>query len=75
MTTKEQVIEYFEYLDDLRESGVTNMFGARPYIVRQFGLQSDAAGRILSGGMSTDLNLPADARAEAWGLLEKGEDR
>ena len=27
---KEQV---FEYLDDLRESGETNMFGAVPYIV------------------------------------------
>ncbi len=24
--------EYFKFLDDLRESGVTNMFGAQPYL-------------------------------------------
>ena len=28
----------FEYLDDLRESGVTNMYGAGPYVQREFGL-------------------------------------
>ena len=28
----EQEEEVFEFLDALRESGVTNMFGARPYI-------------------------------------------
>lgn len=30
--------EYFEYLDELRESGVTNMFGAAPYLVSEFGI-------------------------------------
>lgn len=28
--------EYLEYLDNLRESGVTNMFGAGPYLQREF---------------------------------------
>lgn len=28
--------KYFEYLDDLRESAVTNMFGARPYLMMEF---------------------------------------
>lgn len=28
--------EHFIYLDELRESGVTNMFGARPYLRGQF---------------------------------------
>lgn len=28
--------EYFEYLDCLRESGVTNMFGAAPYLQTAF---------------------------------------
>jgi hypothetical protein len=28
----------FEYLDELRESGVTNMFGSGPYVQREFGL-------------------------------------
>ncbi len=27
---------YFEFLNDLRESGVTNMFGAAPYLVQAF---------------------------------------
>ena len=29
--------EVFEYLDDLRELGVTNMFGATPYLMEEFG--------------------------------------
>lgn len=28
--------EYFEYLEQLRESGVTNMFGAVPYLQAEF---------------------------------------
>ena len=31
-----QLEEYFEYLDRLRESGVTNMFGAVPYLQSEF---------------------------------------
>ena len=28
--------EYFKYLDNLRESGITNMFRAVPYLVKEF---------------------------------------
>ena len=28
--------EHLEFLDDLRESGVTNMYGAAPYIQDEF---------------------------------------
>ena len=28
--------EHLEYLDGLRESGATNMFGAAPYLQREF---------------------------------------
>ena len=28
--------KYYEFLDNLRESGVTNMFGATPYLVKHF---------------------------------------
>ena len=28
--------KYFDYLEDLRESGEVNMFGAVPYLQRQF---------------------------------------
>jgi hypothetical protein len=41
------------YLDRLRDSGETNMFGARPYVARKFGLDEEAAGRVLSYWMKT----------------------
>jgi hypothetical protein len=28
--------DYFEYLDDLRSSGATNMFGAAPYLAAEY---------------------------------------
>ena len=28
--------QYFDYLDTLRESGVTNMYGAVPYLQQEF---------------------------------------
>ncbi len=35
--------EHLAYLDELRESGVTNMFGAPSYVVDQFGLSTQEA--------------------------------
>lgn len=29
-------IKYYEYLEDLRKSGITNMFGASPYLFDEF---------------------------------------
>ena len=40
--------EYFDYLDNLRESGVTNMFGASPYLQEAFDLTKiEARGKII----------------------------
>lgn len=39
--------DYFGFLDDLRDSGVTNMFGASPYLEREFGLDRHEARDIL----------------------------
>ena len=51
MTTTERPTivedEHLEYLDDLRESGATNMFGARPYLIEEFDLDEDDAKTIL----------------------------
>ena len=41
------VEEYFQFLDTLRESGVTNMFGAAPYLQQQFGLDRGEARKVL----------------------------
>lgn len=48
----EQEQEVFNYLNELRESGDTNMFGASPYIINEFELPSNEAKRLLSLWMS-----------------------
>lgn len=45
--------EYFSYLDVLRESGVTNMFGASPYLQREFGLDRREAQKVLKAWMES----------------------
>lgn len=35
-TKRERRDKYFIYLDNLRESGETNMFGAKPYLIKRF---------------------------------------
>ena len=45
--------EYFEYLDDLRESGVTNMYGASLYLQEEFDLDRQEAEDILVEWMQT----------------------
>lgn len=39
--------EYFDYLEELRESGETNMFGAGPYLQSRFDLSRAEARDIL----------------------------
>ena len=39
--------EHLDYLDGLRESGVTNMFGAATYVATEFGADSNTARKIL----------------------------
>ena len=41
----------FAFLDDLRESGVTNMFGAAPFIVREFDVSVIEARELLAKWM------------------------
>ncbi len=57
----EEWTEYYVYLEELRQSGVTNMFGATPYLREEFGLGRREAINILGSWM--------DNYAE---LIEKG---
>lgn len=50
--TDEQLEECSEYLDELKESGVTNMFGATPYLVNQFGFSKIDARLVLAKWMA-----------------------
>jgi hypothetical protein len=51
--TDEELEEYFEYLDNLRKSGETNMFGAGSYIQVEFGIDEDNARKVLAYWMNT----------------------
>jgi hypothetical protein len=46
-TTQEEK-EVMEFLNILRDSGVTNMFGAAPYIEDEFGIDKREARRLLT---------------------------
>jgi len=35
-TTSEETQEHFDFLEELRESGITNMFGAGPFLEDEF---------------------------------------
>ena len=48
-----QMDVYLNYLDDLRQSGDTNMFGAAPYLTAVFDLEASAARAILLYWMQT----------------------
>lgn len=39
--------EHKKFLDELRESGVTNMFGARPYLQEAFPELTEQEARII----------------------------
>lgn len=48
-TSKE--VEIFEYLNRLRDSGITNMFGATPYIIEEFNINKRDASKALTTWM------------------------
>ncbi len=45
--------KHFKYLDQLRDSAVTNMYGARPYLMKEFGLTRIEAQSTLRKWMNT----------------------
>jgi len=46
-TITSQEKEMFDYLNDLGKRGVTNMFGASPYLQREFGIERKLASDTL----------------------------
>ena len=43
--------EVYTFLDNLRESGIVNMFGAGPYVKDAFNLSGPEARKLLTGWM------------------------
>ena len=55
MTERPEFVEeaHLLFLDDLRESGVTNMFGAGPYVEEMFEVNRFQARKIVAYWMET----------------------
>ena len=64
---KEEWTEYYVFLETLRQSGVTNMFGATPYLREEFGLGRREAINVLSNWMENYQELLDK------GIISKGE--
>jgi hypothetical protein len=66
LISKEDWTTYFKFLDALRESGATNMFGAGAYLTEAFEIPKGDAGKILRTWMETFGNgqESAEIRAE-----------
>jgi len=63
--------KYYDYLDGLRESGITNMFGARPYLQKAFPeLDQKAASAVLSKWMQefSESFKEANFKKNDWAL-------
>jgi hypothetical protein len=51
--------QYYSYLNVLRDSGVTNMFGASPYLQEEFGLSRREAKEVLMSWMKSFSAVPS----------------
>lgn len=62
--TREELIEAFEYLDELRVSGETNMFGAAAYIQRDLAWSKTEAHSATLLWMETFSDTPVSERVD-----------
>jgi hypothetical protein len=56
------------FLDALRDSGVTNMFGASPYLQKEFGIDQKSAREVLANWMRS-FNEGINESSEKWNKL------
>tara|TARA_Y100000114_G_scaffold87014_1_gene80457 strand:+ start:1274 stop:1483 length:210 start_codon:yes stop_codon:yes gene_type:complete len=63
----EEWIEYYVYLEELRQSGVTNMFGSAPYLREEFGIGRRESIRIVANWMDNYEELIEK------GIISRGE--
>ena len=57
-------IEYYQYLEGLRQSGITNMFGASPYLANAYALSEKVATNVLMSWMENYDALLSDGVIE-----------
>ena len=57
------ILDIYKYLVNLRNSGITNMFGATPYLEDTFNLSTQEARNALSAWMKS-FDLPKDKQPQ-----------
>lgn len=57
---KDEWKDYYQYLEELRQSGATNMFGAAPYLAKAYPLALGEAIKILGSWMENYSQLIED---------------
>lgn len=62
----EEHLKYYEFLEALRKSGETNMYGASPYLAQYFRLENRHADSILAEWMNN-----YDEINERWNIRER----
>lgn len=67
------VIEYFVFLDELRDTGDTNMYGAAPYLVRSFPELDMREARLILKAWNDTFDGDADAEDRAYIALGEEE--
>lgn len=60
--TRDELLEAFDFLDDLRESGQTNMFGASSYVMRELGWPQTETRSAVALWMETFSDAPIEER-------------
>jgi hypothetical protein len=63
---EDEWVEYYQYLEELRQSGVTNMFGAAPYLAKAYSLPNGRAIKIVGSWMENYSELLED------GVINRG---
>jgi hypothetical protein len=63
---KDEWKDYYQYLEMLRQTGVTNMFGAAPYLAKAFSLPNGEAVTIVGSWMENYSQLIED------GVINRG---
>lgn len=64
-------IDYEEYLMNLSDSGVVNMFGAAPYLQREFGLSKEDAEEVLLRWMNSFSETKEKSKSISPGLIQR----
>ena len=62
--SREEYEAMFGFLDELRESGAVNMFGAGPYLRKEFGMEKDESFKVMKAWQDTFGDGDLMARAE-----------